>query len=251
MADSDSLYARLKPYDAEQDHLVRTYMYKGTKYEGERGWYPVDPALGAELKELYQFPNNKKTPKLFDVVTKAQADQIDAEEGVTKGRRTASEASRLSTITTASVPLKDGAQPRGEERRVGGNSREEDERRANGLRQAEEELRQRQRSLDEQERRIDGKLSQLDQRLAALEQGGKVAPVAPTAAEAPAAKEDESAPPPAPAPSSLGRIQGPDMKAFDEPEGEDEDPEDEEPAKDESKGESEKKPGRTRGAKKS
>lgn len=250
MADKDSLYARIKPYDAEQDHLVRTYMYKGNKFEGERGWYPVDPALGAELKELHQVPGNKKTPKLFDVVTKAEADQIDAEEGVTKGRRTASEAARLSTLTTATVPLKDGAQARGEERRVGGNSREEDERRANGLRQAEDDLRERKRFLDAQEDRLNEKLRQLDQRMAALEGGAPVKP----AATAPAVEEKptEATPPPAPAPSALGRITGPDMKAFDE--ADDEDPEDDEPEaptkegeKTEGKGE---KQGRTRGAKK-
>lgn len=79
-------YARLKPYNEKQRHLLRRLNFLGFKFIGsERGnkptWYTVPEDICEDLGEINQTPNDPDTPKAFDIVnTEAEKNKIEREE---------------------------------------------------------------------------------------------------------------------------------------------------------------------------
>jgi hypothetical protein len=76
------MMARIKPFDPQMGHVVRRYTVNPweTRFEEARGWYLVPDEWAKYLATLHQQAGNKKSPKLFDVVSVDEAKRIEAEE---------------------------------------------------------------------------------------------------------------------------------------------------------------------------
>jgi hypothetical protein len=92
----ETMLVRLKPFDPRRGHVLRRYTYRGIKFHVERGWYRVEPAVAAYLKEVRQVAADEHAPLAFDVQTEEEARALDAREEVeAKVRRSAAEATRV------------------------------------------------------------------------------------------------------------------------------------------------------------
>ncbi len=117
---------RLKPYNPRKGFVVRRYHVRGILFREDRGWYRcTDDALAERLGKLRQRDTDPDSPQLFDIVTEAEAQEIDARERIQgDGRATASQAhdvaARSTTVSTrdakrepprvdTSLPMIDGA----------------------------------------------------------------------------------------------------------------------------------------------
>lgn len=74
---------RIHPYDPHRGFKCRTYILSGSgypKFDVTRGWYEVDDATAARLKKILNNPNDPRSQRVFQVVTKAQAEALDEAE---------------------------------------------------------------------------------------------------------------------------------------------------------------------------
>jgi hypothetical protein len=113
----DTLLVRLKAYDPRRGYVLRTFNYRGIKFQAERGWYRVTSAVGDYLRTVHARPRDENSPIAFDVCTEDQAQAIDsAEKKDAAGRQNATHDLALSVgrgergiVTTAD--LAGGAAP--------------------------------------------------------------------------------------------------------------------------------------------
>ena len=126
----ETMLVRLKPFDARRGHVLRRFTYRGIKFHVERGWYRVEPAVAAYLREVRQVAGDPHAPLAFDVQTEEEARATDArEEDEAKVRRSAAEATRVAVarpepgaLTRADLPEASAEAPEtaaGESRRRG------------------------------------------------------------------------------------------------------------------------------------
>jgi len=120
--DADTLLVRLKPYNPRRKHVLRTFTYKGQRFQEARGWHKVPSWLGEELREIPQIESDPASPFAFDVCTLAEAERMDDDED--KRRRleverrlardaapierrsaiSARDAGRINNVTAADLP---------------------------------------------------------------------------------------------------------------------------------------------------
>jgi hypothetical protein len=105
----DSLLVRLKPFDPRRGQVLRRYTYAGIKFQEERGWYRVEPAVAEYLRGVRQIAGDRHAALAFDVCTEAEARALDAAEAdEAKVRRQASDELRLTparpAVTTEDLP---------------------------------------------------------------------------------------------------------------------------------------------------
>jgi hypothetical protein len=74
---------RIHPYEPRRGHTTLRYSMAGSGYpmfmEG-RGWYEVDDDIADKLGELTNNPNDPRSPLVFQVLTKEEAQAIDMVE---------------------------------------------------------------------------------------------------------------------------------------------------------------------------
>ncbi|MBU8900636.1 hypothetical protein KRR26_34005 [Corallococcus sp. M34] len=111
MDNTNTLFVRLKAYDARRGHVLRRYTYAGIKFQEERGWYRVAKPVADYLRTVHQLPSDNYSPLAFDVCTEAEAKALDATESdEAKTKRSASDELKLSparpagTLTTEDLP---------------------------------------------------------------------------------------------------------------------------------------------------
>lgn len=76
-----TMLVRLKPLSERKGHKVQVYMYKGFRFNVERGWYEVDDdAFAEELRDLRQDHYDPDSADLFDVCTEDEARRLEEKE---------------------------------------------------------------------------------------------------------------------------------------------------------------------------
>jgi hypothetical protein len=78
MAKPKSYFVRIKPYNKKRGYLVRNYMHRGVRFTTR--WKEVTAAVAAELELTVQPHDPDEEIPLFDVKTKGEAMEIEAEE---------------------------------------------------------------------------------------------------------------------------------------------------------------------------
>lgn len=73
-------FARVRPFDPRRGFLCKRYVFKGFKFEAEKGWYKVSESLAADLKKCTQNPNAADPKPVFEIATKEEAEKIAREE---------------------------------------------------------------------------------------------------------------------------------------------------------------------------
>ncbi len=70
-----TMLVRLKPFNPRRGFVMRTYVdgISGAVFKEERGWYEVEDAMAAKLKEITSKPENPESPLAFDVCTREEA----------------------------------------------------------------------------------------------------------------------------------------------------------------------------------
>lgn len=114
MANGETRLVRIRP--GRKGFKVKRYMYRGTRYDAERGWYRVGLALAMELEKFHQDHYDDESPKLFQVCTDEEAATIDEAESKKAEKapatrphqvaavRTRRERARAGAVTTADLP---------------------------------------------------------------------------------------------------------------------------------------------------
>ena len=75
---AENMLVRIKPFNPKKGHLRKTHIEQkfGMKFKVEGGWYEVPAAVARELRKITQNPDDPESPEVFDVVTRAQAQEI-------------------------------------------------------------------------------------------------------------------------------------------------------------------------------
>lgn len=90
----ETYFVRLKPYDPRRGQVIQRYLFRGIKFQVDRGWYHVKKEIAEALRPLHQIHTDDRSPPAFDVCTEKEAQAIDEEEGNT--RKTAGQSLKLS-----------------------------------------------------------------------------------------------------------------------------------------------------------
>jgi len=110
-------FVRIRPYDKRRGQLVRRYVYRGFRFEVERGWYEVEDHIAEALEGVLTFPDNPDSKPVFDVSTREDAEALArAEYEAQNPERKISEAiAGAQTVTEDKMtPAPDGApKPKG------------------------------------------------------------------------------------------------------------------------------------------
>ena len=75
-----SMLARIKPYNPKRGHVLRRYVVWGIRFEERRGWYRVKERVAKYLKEVRTKSNDPDSPLAFDVMTQAEAENLEGQE---------------------------------------------------------------------------------------------------------------------------------------------------------------------------
>lgn len=78
MAKPKTYFVRLKLYNRKRGYLVRNFMYRGVRFTTR--WKEVSAVMAAELQDLVQPHDPEMEIALFDVKTKSEAEEIEADE---------------------------------------------------------------------------------------------------------------------------------------------------------------------------
>lgn len=91
--DEDVLWVRLKPYNEKKGYKLKRYLAFGLRFDEPEGWYKVRKTitltaaegsrivdLGAYLRSVRNDNDDPDSPLAFDVMTEAEAKQLDADE---------------------------------------------------------------------------------------------------------------------------------------------------------------------------
>ena len=101
MANKTILYfVRIKPFNPKRGHLLRKFTHapSGKRFDESHGWYRgIDAGLAQALKEIHVHAHDMDSPFAFDVCTEAEAKAIDASEHKAKERKSAHDATDLTT----------------------------------------------------------------------------------------------------------------------------------------------------------
>ena len=97
---------RLKPLDPRRGLKLRSYTYRGVKYAVDAGWYEVDAATAAYLKQVRNDSENPESPPAFDVfATQEEALAFeDAQRRKLRERAEASDPIRVHRVTRPQPP---------------------------------------------------------------------------------------------------------------------------------------------------
>jgi hypothetical protein len=74
------MYARINPPDPKRGHRCHRYVFRGFRYESEKGWYKVSDQLAAELKTLVEDTNAPIKVLVFQVATEAEAKELSLKD---------------------------------------------------------------------------------------------------------------------------------------------------------------------------
>lgn len=90
-ASSPTRLVRIKPHNPKRGFLVKSYTFRGHRFVSGAGWYEVPTTFGEELAALRQ-TDDPHAPPVFDVVTAAEAEEIDSFEAMSEeGKRAATD----------------------------------------------------------------------------------------------------------------------------------------------------------------
>lgn len=91
--DEDVLWVRLKPYNEKKGYKLKRYLAFGLRFDEPEGWYKMrrtitlaspegnrDVDLGAYLRSVRNDNDDLDSPLAFDVMSEAEARQLDADE---------------------------------------------------------------------------------------------------------------------------------------------------------------------------
>lgn len=84
---AEIMYVRLKPHNPKRGYKLKRYTVFGIRFQGDRGWYMVDPAVADFLKTVHQNNNDPDSPPAFDVCTKQEALKIAEKEQMERLRK--------------------------------------------------------------------------------------------------------------------------------------------------------------------
>lgn len=97
---ADTMLARIRP--GKKGFKVKRYMYGGTLYVAEKGWYEVGPAVAERLTKLHQDDQDPDSPLLFDVCTREEALRLEEEEREREEREKKASVSRPNRVSSPS-----------------------------------------------------------------------------------------------------------------------------------------------------
>lgn len=75
--DTGTVLVRVKPFNPRKDQVAKRIMFRGRRFEADRGWYEVPASLGQELAEL-KHPGNDAA--IFDVASAEEARGLERRE---------------------------------------------------------------------------------------------------------------------------------------------------------------------------
>jgi hypothetical protein len=76
----DSLWVRLKPFNARKGHVLQRFAIGDVRFDVERGWYKVGRKLADYLKTVHSRPDDPDSPLAFEVVTAEEAKHLEKAE---------------------------------------------------------------------------------------------------------------------------------------------------------------------------
>ena len=92
----ETMLVRIKPYNPRIGHVTRTFAYRGILFDEARGWMRVSKAIADYLKTVRQEAYDRTSPLAFDVMTEAEARNLDSRE---------QDESRVRANATETLPL--------------------------------------------------------------------------------------------------------------------------------------------------
>lgn len=93
----DDMLVRIKP-DKRGVFRIKRYMFEGSLYLASKGWYLVNPETAELLKDLRHNDLDSDSQKLFDVCTRDEAMQLEADEAEQVERATAGRPHRMNAV---------------------------------------------------------------------------------------------------------------------------------------------------------
>lgn len=96
---SETMFVRIKPYNPRKGYVLRRVTVEGQRFDEDR-WYEVGAEFAARLEKLRQKDHKPESPPAFDVVTREQADEMDA-----RRRREAERSAATATKVTSTRDL--------------------------------------------------------------------------------------------------------------------------------------------------
>jgi hypothetical protein len=100
----ETMLVRLKAFDPRRGHVLRRFVYKGIRFQVERGWYRVPAPVAEHLRTVRQVDTNLHAPAAFDVCTDAEAQRLDAEAEARARAIKATDPIPVTTARAASQP---------------------------------------------------------------------------------------------------------------------------------------------------
>ncbi len=122
MAEGETIWVRIKPYNEKKGHRIRRYSVMGVRFEEEMGWYKVPKTVAVQDGRLFNFetylkqvrvdPDNEDSPLAFDVMTENEARKLDAsEKRAAELRARAVDARAIKPVDMTPVKFDDGPAP--------------------------------------------------------------------------------------------------------------------------------------------
>lgn len=74
------MFVRIKPYNEPLKQLTRRYIFKGVRFEVDKGWYSVPADVAEYLKTAKPNATDPLAPCVFDVCTKEEAEDLERKE---------------------------------------------------------------------------------------------------------------------------------------------------------------------------
>ena len=74
---AEQMLVRIKPYNPKKGHVRRCHIVQkyGMRFKVDAGWYEVPAAVARELRKELTDANDPESAEIFDVMTKAQAQE--------------------------------------------------------------------------------------------------------------------------------------------------------------------------------